>query len=135
MKKMGRPSRKGFASFVMLEEPSGNILFFKIDKNGNSSYAGDHNKLIQQASFQHNPQVEQPQTTTNPFNEDQNNIQQNKKSNNKKKLVESNIKMQKHSGNIDNLDLFIDKLDKNVCMSDFLTNHRLSNHMLPINKE
>ena len=37
---MGRPSRKEVASTVIFEETDGNVLFFVIDKQGNSKLIG-----------------------------------------------------------------------------------------------
>lgn len=131
-KKMGRPSRKGIASTIMLEEPNGEVLFFSIDNRGKSTFIGNKEKFNINANLLH----ESDETLTMTPSTSSDNLESlsvTKMDNSFDTFNQNKLKKEKTMFHIeaDNLNMFLNDLNKNEDANDFLKTNRLSFHMLP----
>ncbi|KAK8840465.1 hypothetical protein M9Y10_030670 [Tritrichomonas musculus] len=124
---MGRPSRKIVASTVMLEDPSGEIFLFSIDKKGRSTFICKDHQLSFPSKCQ-KPEDMQSMMTSIVLDDNlkpKNSVKPINQNNCPKKTSKYRVESKK-------FDMFLSEIDKNLGIDDFLKTNKLSFMMLPI---
>lgn len=129
MTKMGRPSRKTIASVLMFEMPNGEVFYFEIDKKGKSRLIGNNQNQLNTNLYINNDSFKNELSPTNYASEKLN--QQHEISNEEilkekhKKELTSSLELE-----IDNFNLFLEKIDNHFDIDNFFKDYKLSSNML-----
>lgn len=130
---MGRPSRKTIASILKFEDPDGEILFFEIDKKGNSRMIINKNnyqsffqtqKIIQDNLY--NLQVDDQIVSSDQITDDEIKINKTEKTTENAEKG----KQKTDSNQVEKFNLFLEEIENHMNMDIFYREFRLSDKML-----
>lgn len=130
---MGRPSRKTIASILKFEDPDGEILFFEIDKKGNSRMIINKNNY--QSFFQtqktiqdnlYNLQVDDQIVSSDQITDDEIKINKTEKTTENAEKG----KQKTDSNQVEKFNLFLEEIENHMNMDIFYREFRLSDKML-----
>lgn len=128
-KKMGRPSRKGTATAITLEDPNGDIMYFSIDNRGKANLLFATPKIKNAYMNQNVPELITPSSSSDNLfgmSHDKLNSSDSVEKPKRNKETKPIFKIEESK-----FDLFLEKINSRVDIDDFLRENRLSFHMLP----
>lgn len=123
---MGRPTRKQVASTIVLKDPNGDVFFFEIDKKGNSKKIGDdHKKIFLENNFFNSQTL--LLSSNDVLSEASNKEQEISKDN---EFLKNQQNSKQYELEIEQFNLFLEKIDKHINLDYFCQEYKLSNNML-----